>query len=187
MPLGRGVWQLTSRSNLGDLPTGPDNIVWRAVALLRQRAGVVAGADLSLVEAHPFSRRTWAAHRPTPPRPWWPLQRAWRLDWPRERLAEVAAEIGSDVPFFLGGSAAIGSAAICRGRGERIEPIPACRLHLVIVRPPVGLSTPAVYSPASRPASPRSCQPLQASLAGGKVAAAARMLNNRLEEAAEKH
>ena len=44
---------------------------------------------------------------------------AWQLDWPRERLAELAAELGSDVPFFL-----TRGAAVCRGRGERIESLP---------------------------------------------------------------
>ena len=37
---------------------------------------------------------------------------------PRRRLAELAAELGSDVPFFLAGGP-----AICRGRGERVEPV----------------------------------------------------------------
>lgn len=47
------------------------------------------------------------------------LNQLWSLDWPDERLREIAAEIGSDVPFFLGPPS-----AIMRGRGERIEPTP---------------------------------------------------------------
>ena len=42
------------------------------------------------------------------------LARLWQLDWPIERLEEVAASVGSDVPFFLHGGT-----ARCRGRGAR--------------------------------------------------------------------
>ncbi len=44
----------------------------------------------------------------------------WGLNWPRARLATLAAMLGSDVPFFLGAGP-----AVCRGRGERIEAIGA--------------------------------------------------------------
>ena len=61
--------------------------------------------------------------------------RAWELDWTRSRLAEVAAEIGSDVPFFL--SAARRFVA---GGASGSSGCPALRpLHFVIVKPPVGL------------------------------------------------
>jgi 4-diphosphocytidyl-2-C-methyl-D-erythritol kinase len=53
----------------------------------------------------------------------------------------LAAEIGSDVPFFV-----YGGAAICRGRGEKVERLPAMRpLDFVVVKPPVGISTAVVY------------------------------------------
>ncbi|HUO57471.1 MAG TPA: 4-(cytidine 5'-diphospho)-2-C-methyl-D-erythritol kinase [bacterium] len=56
-------------------------------------------------------------------------------------LQEMAAELGSDVPFFLHGGTALGE-----GRGENITPLAAApELHLVLVKPPKGLSTPAVY------------------------------------------
>ena len=47
------------------------------------------------------------------------LDRLWGLDWPEERLAEAAGRLGSDVPFFLRGGA-----ALARGRGELLEPLP---------------------------------------------------------------
>jgi 4-diphosphocytidyl-2-C-methyl-D-erythritol kinase len=53
----------------------------------------------------------------------------------------LAAELGSDVPFFLAGGA-----ALCGGRGEKIEPIRSIRpMHFVVVKPPHDLSTANVY------------------------------------------
>jgi 4-diphosphocytidyl-2-C-methyl-D-erythritol kinase len=55
---------------------------------------------------------------------------------------EVAAEIGSDVNFFLERGA-----ALCTGRGEKVAPIPAGpELHAVIYWPGFSLSTAAVYA-----------------------------------------
>jgi 4-diphosphocytidyl-2-C-methyl-D-erythritol kinase len=91
----------------------------------------------------------------------------------------LAAELGSDVPFFLAGGA-----AICRGRGERIESIKAPRLHVVIVRPPVGLSTPQVYKACRPTDKPTGSGPLTKALARGESAMAARQCVNNLQAAA---
>jgi 4-diphosphocytidyl-2-C-methyl-D-erythritol kinase len=42
----------------------------------------------------------------------------WALHWPAQKLAAIAATLGSDLPFFFHGPG-----AICRGRGELVEPI----------------------------------------------------------------
>ncbi len=60
---------------------------------------------------------------------------------PQERLLEIAAELGSDVPFCLRGTP-----AWMRGRGEVLEPVDGVpQLMLVIAVPGFGCSTPAVY------------------------------------------
>ena len=60
---------------------------------------------------------------------------------PVVRLSEMAARIGSDVPFFLSGGA-----CLVRGRGEIIEPIPArTDLRGVIALPEVHCSTAEAY------------------------------------------
>jgi 4-diphosphocytidyl-2-C-methyl-D-erythritol kinase len=58
------------------------------------------------------------------------------------RLTNLAAALGSDVPFFL-----VRSAAHCRGRGElveRVEPLPP--LPLLLLKPEFGVPTPWAYS-----------------------------------------
>lgn len=62
-----------------------------------------------------------------------------RLD--QKDLIELAVKIGSDVPFFIPGSA-----ANCRGRGEIVEPatLPA-KFSLLLVKPDFGVPTRWAY------------------------------------------
>lgn len=58
-----------------------------------------------------------------------------------ERLCQMAAEIGSDIPFFLGASVArVG------GRGEKVEDAPALpKIPVLLLKPSFGVSTPEAY------------------------------------------
>lgn len=124
-----------------DVPRGKDNLVVRALELLRERSRVQFGARVQLVKRIPQaaglgggSSDAAAALRLA--------NLAWELNWSFARLSELAGEIGSDVPFFLRTGA-----AVCRGRGERVEPVRGLPiLHFVVVKPEVGLSTADVYS-----------------------------------------
>ena len=69
-----------------------------------------------------------------------------RLELSTDRLMELAAEIGSDVPFCV-----CGGTAIAEGRGEKVREINALpKMHVVLVRADYGLSTASVYK-AIRP------------------------------------
>lgn len=63
------------------------------------------------------------------------------------KLHELGASLGSDVPFFLGGSVL----ARGTGRGERLEPLPALpEASVVVVLPPVHVATGQAYEALSR-------------------------------------
>lgn len=60
---------------------------------------------------------------------------------PADRLREIAAQLGSDVPFFLHGGTALGL-----GRGEELYPLPSRReRHGLVVAPAVHSSTAEAY------------------------------------------
>lgn len=161
------------------LPEGTDNLVVRAVRLLADRAGVKVGARMKLWKRIPVAAGM-AGGSSDAAAALVAANVGWRLDWPRERLLPLAAELGSDVPFFLGTGP-----AVCRGRGERIEPSAGLgHLHFVVVAPPVGLSTAAVFR-CCRPAeAPRPLAPLLEALRAGDLAVAGCSLFNRLQPAA---
>ena len=68
------------------------------------------------------------------------LNRLWGLHWPRERLLTLAAKIGADVPFFVGGRN-----AFVEGIGERLTPIDVPRQWLAVLKPAAGLFTADVF------------------------------------------
>lgn len=71
----------------------------------------------------------------------WGLNRLWDLGLERSALMEIAARLGSDIPFFLSAPQAIG-----RGRGEELTPLePAEKFHVVILFPRVAIPTGEVY------------------------------------------
>ncbi|MBN2024278.1 MAG: 4-(cytidine 5'-diphospho)-2-C-methyl-D-erythritol kinase [Pirellulales bacterium] len=166
-------------TQLGCVPEGAGNLVFRAVELLRQRAGVRRGAALRLVKRIPVAAglgggSTDAAAALVA------ANEGWRLGWSRRALADLAAELGSDVPFFLSGGP-----AVCRGRGERIEPLEPCRaFDFVVVRPAVGLSTANVYKACQPAGKPRSMVAILDAISKGNAARVGRLLFNRLEPAA---
>ena len=163
-----------------DLPEGSGNIAARAVELLRVRAGVKSGAVLHLTKRIPSAAGLGGGSSDAAAA-LAAVNRVWNLGWSRERLQEVAAEVGSDVPFFLGSGA-----AVCRGRGEQIEPLPGVRaLDFVVVAPPHGLSTAEVYRGCRPAESPRPVARLTEAMRGGDLRTIGAAIHNQLEPAAE--
>ena len=69
------------------------------------------------------------------------LNQLFETNLPREALAELGAEIGSDVPFFI-----FESAALCRGRGELVVPEKLKeRLSILLLKPEFGVPTAWAY------------------------------------------
>lgn len=98
----------------------------------------------------------------------------------------IAAEIGSDVPFFLGIGGDRVAAARARGRGERLEPLRlAAPLQVVVVFPQESLSTARVYEASRISPSPRSAERLIQALHGGNLANIEAEMMNRLSQPAQ--
>jgi 4-diphosphocytidyl-2-C-methyl-D-erythritol kinase len=171
----------STAAELGELPPAEKNLAYRAVALLRERAGIDRGISLSLTKRIP-SMAGLGGGSSDAAAALLAANEIWQLSWSHAELAEVAAQLGSDIPFFV-----YGGAAICRGRGELIEPLTVpLALHFVVVRPPVGLSTAAVYQKSEVPALPRHVEPLVAALARGDRRNLGTLIHNQLEGAADR-
>lgn len=110
---------------------GQDNLVVRAVLLLRERAGGSPGAHLHLEKGIPVAAGLGGGSADAAAA-LVGLDRLWGLGLPDEDLLPLAEELGSDVPFFLRGGTALAS-----GRGERLESLPSLGLRwLVLLIPP---------------------------------------------------
>ena len=105
------------RVNRPDVPAGPENLVYRAVEILRRATGAGRGVRVDLEKRIPVGAGLGggSSNAATALRA---LDRLWGLRLGPERLAALAAELGSDVPFFL-----TGGTAVATGRGERIRPV----------------------------------------------------------------
>ena len=110
----------------------------------------------------------------------------WRTGLSRTELLELAAGLGSDVPFSLVGGTALGT-----GRGEVLTPVLARgRFEWVVAIADDGLSTPEVYAECDRLREgrvlpdPRVPDGLMAALRSGDADALGAALHNDLQEAA---
>jgi 4-diphosphocytidyl-2-C-methyl-D-erythritol kinase len=110
----------------------------------------------------------------------------WDLRLDRRELAEIAREIGADVPFALAGGTALGT-----GRGDLLSPVMTrARLHWVLAISDRGLSTPAVFAELDRlraqsgPPRVKPVDTMLAALTSGEPAKIAAALGNDLQAAA---
>jgi 4-diphosphocytidyl-2-C-methyl-D-erythritol kinase len=164
-----------------ELSTGPDNLVCRAAALLRERTGRKSGLTMRLTKRIPLAAglaggSTDAAATLAG------LNLLWGLDLAHQDLASLAAELGSDVAFFFSTPA-----AWCTGRGEQVTPLTLGRpLWFVLVCPRFGLSTADVYRGVTVPEHPQTGTEIREAAVAGNIETMGRLLHNRLQPAAER-
>lgn len=122
------------------VPDDQRNLAYQAALLLKKRYGVKKGVSIAITKVIPVaaglaggSSDAAAALRG--------LNRLWKLGLSLDELAELGAEIGSDVSFCV-----YGGTALATGRGEKIQHIdtpPHC--WVVLAKPTIGVSTADVY------------------------------------------
>jgi 4-diphosphocytidyl-2-C-methyl-D-erythritol kinase len=69
------------------------------------------------------------------------LNKLWSLRWTRDALAELAATLGADVPFFVRGAP-----ALARGMGDILVPVSLPALWLVLVTPDAHVATASIFA-----------------------------------------
>ena len=122
------------------LPTDGRNLVVKAITALAARLNRDPAVAVHLTKKVPAGGglgggSSDAAHALTA------VAKLWDVDDPA-LLIDVAAAVGSDVPFFL-----YGPSSVCRGRGEVVLPVakPAVARYALLVLPELSVSTAAVY------------------------------------------
>jgi 4-diphosphocytidyl-2-C-methyl-D-erythritol kinase len=125
-----------------ELQTG-DNLVLKAVHALREATAEKAGARITLEKKIPLAAGLGGGSSDAAA-VLKGLNRLWGLGLAAEKLAEIAAGTGSDVPFFI-----YGGTCLAQGRGEKITPLPDIRGALfVLLKPDVAVpvnKTAALY------------------------------------------
>jgi len=126
------------------IPVDEGNLAWRAADLLRRSAGIGLGCNIQIKKNIPTGAGLGGGSSDAAAT-LKALNREWGLHWPLERLLPLAAELGSDVPFFLRGGCALG-----RGRGEILQPLAIPQGWWgVLVYPNLTISTRWVYENAN--------------------------------------
>ncbi len=174
----------TGHLAVGGVPTDASNIAVRAARLLARHAGVERRVAIEIDKGIPVMGGM-AGGSADGAAALLACDTLWGLNTPREELVELAAELGSDVPFALGGGTAIGS-----GRGEVVTPLMTRGEYWwVVLESETGLSTPEVYREFDRghdgdTTPPEIPDALMAALRGHDVADLGAALSNDLQPAA---
>jgi len=121
-------------------PDGPDNLVYRACAMLLEKAGRKMPLKVTLTKNIPAGTGLGSASSDCAAA-LLGLNRFAELGQPMSVLHEVAVQLGSDIPFFL-----YGPAAICTGRGEKISPLDEkFSFSACVLTPNISVPTKCVY------------------------------------------
>jgi 4-diphosphocytidyl-2-C-methyl-D-erythritol kinase len=176
------------------VPVDESNLAWRAAAIAAGAAGLTglqAAVRIEIRKRIPVAAGL-AGGSADAAATLVACNELWQAGLSADRLGELAAELGSDVPFALTGGTAVG-----RGRGEQLTPaLVAGTYHWTLAFASSGLSTAKVYATcdrlrAARPEAatppvpaPELSIPLMTALRSGDAARVGPLLSNDLQPAA---
>ncbi len=122
---------------------GEDNLTVRAARLLRERCSIRQGVLIELHKCIPVAAGLGGGSSDAAA-VLLAIQRMWQLPLTLSDLEEIAAVLGSDVPFFLRGGL-----ALCEGRGEVVTPLepgwPMSMRWLILLKPVISISTASIF------------------------------------------
>jgi 4-diphosphocytidyl-2-C-methyl-D-erythritol kinase len=122
------------------VPAGEDNLVVRAARLFQDATKVAAGLKIILEKKIPHGAGLGGGSSDAAST-LLGLNELFATGLEENKLIELGAQLGSDVPFFI-----VRSPAVCGGRGEIVAPaeLPG-RFQLLLVKPDFGVPTPWAY------------------------------------------
>lgn len=124
----------------GLLPADESNLCWRAAALMRREYGLSGGVSMELVKRIPMAAGL-AGGSADAAAVLKGMNLLYGLGITEERLCELGAALGSDVPFCL-----MGGTMLATGRGEVLTRLPDFpETFLVLAKPEEGVSTAWAY------------------------------------------
>ncbi len=127
-------------SNLPFLPTGPDNLAYKAAEMFFERTGIEGGAAIHMVKRIPVgaglaggSSNCAVVLRA--------LNRLYNAELSTRKLCLMGEKLGADVPYCI-----LGGTRLAEGIGEQLSPLPRLPFcHILLVKPAFSISTKTVY------------------------------------------
>jgi 4-diphosphocytidyl-2-C-methyl-D-erythritol kinase len=160
-------------------PEGKENLAWQAAEMLLTVCGQSADIKITLTKNIPAGSGLGSASSDAAAT-LIGLKKYLNLQLPSRQLAELAATLGSDVTFFLGGPL-----AFCTGKGEKIKKIDKIFQFLtILILPDVSVSTKKVYANfrPNHPLYERLSSRIRDFVAENRIDLAAQMCANMLEK-----
>ncbi len=138
---GRAPNSITVSTNVEGLSCGPDNLAYKAAELLAKHAGIIPNVHIFL-DKHIFMAAGLAGGSADCAAVLRGLNRYWELGLENFELEQLAAQLGSDIPFCIEGGTMLAT-----GRGEVLTKLQDLPETLVVLAKPrnLAISTAWVY------------------------------------------
>lgn len=124
----------------GMLPADETNLCWKAADLVQKEYGLQDGVEIHLVKRIPMAAGL-AGGSADAAAVLKGMNHLFRLGMTEERLCQLGARLGSDIPFCI-----MGGTMLATGRGEILTRLPRFpKASVVLAKPPVDVSTAWAY------------------------------------------
>lgn len=127
-------------SNLRYLPCNENNLVYKAIDIIRREYGITDGMHVTLDKRIPVAAGM-AGGSSDAAATIKAMNRMYDLGMSPEKMAEMGLKLGADVPYCL-----MGGTALAEGIGEKLtklSDVPAAKI--LLVKPNISISTKVVY------------------------------------------
>ena len=132
--------EIRMKTNLGFLPINEDNLVYKAVKLLKDTYHIEKGMEIDLFKCIPVAAGM-AGGSTDCAAALVGASKLFGLGLSKQELMELGVKLGADVPYCI-----LRGTALSEGIGEVLTPLPPMPdCHILIAKPPISVSTKFVY------------------------------------------